>query len=66
MRAQIELALPQENTATAVFRVSIKNLDLSKILLQRRVTGNVNLRGGGGYEVLHDGSISLEHVTRIR
>ena len=66
IQAQIELALPQRNTAEAVFRVSTEGLDPARILLQRRVTGNVFGRGGGGYEFLYEGGIPLEFVERMR
>jgi len=66
LQAQIELALPPKNTAQALFRISTKGLDQSKILLQRRVPGNVFNRAGGGFEVLFEGPIPLEHVTRFK
>jgi hypothetical protein len=66
LQAQIELALPQKNTASALFEVTTEGLDPSKIILQRRVTGNVYNRGGGGIEILYDGPIPLENVRRVR
>ncbi|MFN3712212.1 MAG: RHS repeat-associated core domain-containing protein [Alcanivoracaceae bacterium] len=66
LQAQIELALPQNNTAGALFEISTKGLNPSKVLLQRDVTGNVFNRGGGGFEILFDGPIPLEFVTRIK
>jgi hypothetical protein len=46
LQAQIELALPQKNTATSLFRISTEGLDLSKVILQGRVTGDVFNRAG--------------------
>src|SRR5712692_11345759 len=66
LQAQIELALPQGNTGGSLFQISTEGLDTSKVMLQRRVPGNVFNRGGGGYEVLYNGPIPLENVTRIR
>jgi hypothetical protein len=66
LQAQIELSLPRQNTATAVFEVSTEGLDRSKVLLKRRVTGNVQGHGGGGTEILYDGPIPLENARRIK
>jgi hypothetical protein len=66
LQAQIELALPQKNTASALFEVTTEGLDPSRIILQRRVPGNVFNRGGGGFEILYDGPIPLENVRRVR
>lgn len=66
LQAQIELALPQKNTAQAMFEISTDGLSSSKVILQRRVTGNVFNRGGGGTEILYDGTIPLDNVKRIR
>lgn len=51
-------------TASAVFEISTKGLDASRVIPQRPVTGNVFNRGGGGTEILVDGPIPLENVTR--
>ncbi len=66
LQAQIELALPQKNTVTALFEVTTKGLDTSKIILRRRTTGNVLNRPGGGTEILFDGPIPLKNVRRVR
>jgi RHS repeat-associated protein len=66
IQAQIELALPQKNTAKALFEVNTKALDPSKISNIRRVTGNVFNRGGGGTEILYEGTIPLDAIKRIQ
>jgi len=66
IQAQIELALPQKNTAKALFEVNAKALDPSKISNARRVTGNVFNRGGGGTEMLYEGTIPLDAIKRIK
>jgi hypothetical protein len=66
IQAGIELALPRYNTATSLFETSFSNLDYSKILLMRRVTGNVYMQGGGGYEILYNGWIPLDKILRLR
>jgi RHS repeat-associated protein len=66
LQAGIELALPQKNTAVALFRVSTSALDKSQIIRVGTVTGNVFGRGGGGIEVLYNSQIPLRFVTRLR
>jgi hypothetical protein len=66
LQAQIELSLPQKNTSEALFEISTEGLDKSKIILQRRVTGNILNRAGGGTEILYNGTIPIEKVRRIR
>ncbi len=65
-QAGIELALPQTNTAEAVFEVSIEALDPSKISRFGLVAGNFLGRGGGGYELLYDGTIPRGAFRRVR
>ena len=65
-QAGIELALPRGNTAKAVFDVSVDALDPSRIGGAGRVTGNVFGRGGGGVEVLYEGTIPRGAFRRIR
>jgi len=66
LQSQIELALPQKNTGKALFEITTRGLDPSKLLLQQRVPGNVFNRGGGGVEILYEGPIPLENVRRVR
>ena len=66
LQAQIELALPQRNTASALFEVNAEALEPSKVLFQRRVTGNLLNRAGGGVEIIYDGPIPLENVRRLK
>lgn len=68
LQAQLELALPQKNTGSALLRVSTEGLDPAKFMMQRRVTGNVLSRPGGGMEILYDGPIDViaGRVKRIR
>jgi hypothetical protein len=66
MQAGIQLALPQANTAAALFRVPMSALNPDLILRVGAVTGNVFGRGGGGTEILYQGRIPIEFVERIR
>ena len=66
LQAQIDLALPQRNTATALFRVPTAGLDPSRVVFQRRVTGNVFNRAGGGWEVGYDGLIPFEYIEKVK
>jgi hypothetical protein len=66
IQAGIELALPQANTAGALFRVPTSALEAGQILRVGPVTGNVLGRGGGGIEILYNGEIPLNFVTRVR
>lgn len=65
-QAGIDLALPHRNTAEAVFEVSTKALDPSKVSRTRRVSGNVGGRAGGGTEVLYEGTIPRDAIRRVR
>ena len=55
LQAQIELALPAKNTATAVFAVDAQALPT--LLRSGRVTGNVFNRAGGGFEFVFGGPV---------
>lgn len=66
LRAGIDLALPSTNTAEAAFRISSSVLDLSKILRIGPATGNILGRGGGGMEIIYDGTIPIRNISRIR
>ena len=57
LQAQLELALPSHNTATHIFAVPKNLLDPNRVLLIRRVTGNVFNRPGGGVEILYRGPV---------
>jgi len=43
------------------FRIDIpsSNVDVSKIIIIRRVTGNVYGQGGGGWEILYKGPLNF-------
>ena len=62
--ANVELALPN----TPNFRVDISgaSLDPSKIMLIRRVNGNVYGQGGGGWELIYKGPINLNKNNVIK
>ena len=64
LQAQLELALPRHNTATHIFAVSKNLLDPNRVLLVRRVTGNVFNRPGGGIEVLYQGPVYRPQLLR--
>jgi hypothetical protein len=66
LQAGVELALPQANTAGAIFRVPSSALIPDNILRIGRVTGNVLGRAGGGIEIQYGGSIPIEFVTRVQ
>jgi hypothetical protein len=65
-QAGIELALPQTNTAGALFRVPTSALNAGQISRIGSVTGNVLGRGGGGIELLYEGRVPLDLVERLR
>ena len=56
----------QHDTAGALFRVPTSALEAGQILRVGPVTGNVLGRGGGGTEILYNGEIPLNFVTRVR
>lgn len=64
--ATTELALPKANTPN--FRIDIKGttLDPSKVMLIRRVNGNVFGQGGGGWEVIYKGPLNLNKNNVIK
>jgi len=61
VQAQLDLALPSHNTAEVLIEVSSKGIDASKIVIMRRVTGNVFNRPGGGWEILYEGVIKNKY-----
>lgn len=66
IQAQIDLALPQDNTATSVLKVHPNTLYPKDFIIQRSVTGNVYHRGGGGYEMIYKGTIPTNSLQRIK
>jgi hypothetical protein len=36
------------------------------MLIQRNITGNVYMRGGGGFEIIYKGSINTEYLFRVK
>lgn len=66
IQAQVDLALPQNNTGEAIFEVRPNTLYPKDFIIQRRVTGNVFFRGGGGYEMIHKGAIPINNIQRIK
>jgi hypothetical protein len=60
LQAQLKLALPSRNTAEVVISVPKSLLAPEKVLLIRRVTGNIYNRPGGGVEVLYKRPIYLQ------
>lgn len=65
LQAQVELALPQSNTATAVFRIDTAQINFSPFRVGR-VTGNVCNRAGGGCEFVFSQPIPGGAFTRIQ
>ena len=51
LRAQLDLALPQSNSAQAIFRIDTSLINQNPLLV-RPVTGNVFSRPGGGTEYI--------------
>jgi hypothetical protein len=66
LQAQLELALPQHNTATVVFEIPASALKKEMVELIRRVTGNIDNRPGGGWEVIYRGFIPFDKARRVR
>jgi hypothetical protein len=66
IQAQLDLSLPQDNTAESLIMVKPNSIYPSDILLQRNVTGNVFGRGGGGYKIIYKGTINSKHLLRLR
>jgi RHS repeat-associated protein len=66
LQAGIELALPQSNTATALFRVPSSALRADAVERTGSVVGNVFGRGGGGAEVVYSGRIPVNLIVRVR
>ena len=66
IQAQIDLALPQNNTGKALLEIHTNTLYPKDFIIQRRVTGNVFNRGGGGYEMIYKGTIPSNNFRRIR
>lgn len=60
LQAQIELALPNTNTATTVIEVSSEAINPENIVRSGNVTGNVFGKGGGGVEVIYRGQINKD------
>jgi hypothetical protein len=52
LQAQLEVSLPTNNTARALFAVDSQALSTSNLLRSGRVTGNVFGRSGGGMEFM--------------
>jgi hypothetical protein len=60
LQAGIELALRPYNTADRVLRIPISAIPEHMIVRTGRVAGNVNLRGGGGWEVELSKGLALD------
>ena len=56
IQAQIDLAPPQSNTDESLIQVKPNSIYPKSMLIQRNVTGNVYMRGGGGFEIIYTGS----------
>ncbi|MDR0865892.1 MAG: hypothetical protein LBO74_13315, partial [Candidatus Symbiothrix sp.] len=66
LQAKIDLALPSENAAESLILVKPNSIYPQDIILQRSVTGNVYGRGGGGYEMIYNGTINTKHLIRLK
>lgn len=66
IRAQIDLALPQSNTAESLIQLKPNSIYPKNMLIQRNITGNVYMRGGGGFEIIYKGSINTEYLFRVK
>ena len=66
LRAQVELSLPSNNNAEALIMVKPNSIHPRNIIHQGNVTGNVHNRGGGGFELIHRGTIETRHLLRLR
>ena len=65
LQAQIELALPQNNNAEALIMIKPNSIYPKNIILQGNVQGNINYRGGGGYEIVYKGTINSKYLIRV-
>jgi len=65
LRAQRTLALPRGNSAQTIFEVSTAGMDPALISRIGVVRGTSLFRGGGGLEVVYQGTIDLKYVTPI-
>ena len=63
MSAKIDLALPENHIPNFKITVNGAALDPSKIMIIRRVTGNVYNQGGGGWEVIYKGQIDRSQFS---
>ncbi|MDR1628197.1 MAG: hypothetical protein LBR79_05430 [Oscillospiraceae bacterium] len=66
IQAQIDLSLPQSNTAESLILLKPNSIYPRNFILQRNVTGNVYLRGGGGYEFIYKRTIPNKYLIRIK
>jgi len=66
IQAQIDLSLPQSNTAKSLILIKPNSIYPENFILQRNVTGNVYFRGGGGYEFIYKGTIPNNSLIRIK
>jgi hypothetical protein len=66
IQAQIDLSLPNSNTAKALIMVKPNSIYPSNIIHQGNVTGNVYYRGGGGYELIYRGTIPNKYLIRVK
>lgn len=65
IRAQLDLALPQSNSAQSIFRIDTSLINQEPLLV-RPVTGNVNSRPGGGVEYIFGSPFRRGSFTRIQ
>ena len=68
LQAQLELSLPAQNSARALFAIDSQALNTSNLLRSGRVTGNVFSRPGGGTEFMFNKGTTVppNAFTRFR
>ena len=66
IQAQIDLALPQGNTAESLIMIKPNSIYPKDIIHQGNVQGNFYGRGGGGYEMIYRGTINSKYLLRLR
>lgn len=65
IQAQIDLALPQSNTAESLIMIKPNSIYPKNIIHQGNVQGNFYGRGGG-YEMIYRGTINQKYLLRLR
>jgi len=66
IQAQIDLALPSDNTAESLIMIKPNSIYPKNIIYQGNVQGNIYGRGGGGYEMIYKGTVNTKYLLRLK